>query len=181
MSTDESTEQVVNNDDVIQNTSVAAVDAGHNHIVFCKLQPNAIIPTRGSPMSAGLDLSSASTHPIVLAPHGGCSIIPTGLAMQLPTAPWGYSYYGRVAPRSGLAVKYGIDVGAGVIDADYRGEIGVVLINTGANEFVVQPGDRVAQLIIELCMIDVTVVEVASKEMLDMTARGNGGFGSTGK
>ena len=87
-----------------------------------------------------------------------------------------YTYRARIAPRSGLAVRHGIDVAAGVVDEDYRGPLGVVLVNHGELPFEVQVGDRIAQLILEL--IDVPVVqEVAS---LDATNRGSNGFGSTG-
>src|SRR5262249_26338347 len=99
------------------------------------------------------------------------TLIGTGIAMALPN-----STYGRVAPRSGLAVKHGIDVGAGVIDSGYRGEIKILLINNGAKTFEVHPGDRIAQLILE--RIDHTeIVEAAS---LSRTERGTQGFGSTG-
>lgn len=85
-------------------------------------------------------------------------------------------YYGRVAPRSGLAVKHFIDVGAGVIDEDYRGPLGVVLFNHGQNDFAVKKGDRIAQLLLEkIATPDIEVVED-----LDETERGAGGFGSTG-
>ena len=95
----------------------------------------------------------------------------TGLQIRVP-----YGCYGRVAPRSGLALKKFIDVGAGVIDADYNGEVGVVLFNFSDEEFVVKVGDRIAQLIIErISMAPVVVVDSISK-----TQRGTGGFGSTG-
>lgn len=95
----------------------------------------------------------------------------TGLSIACPTGT-----YGRVAPRSGLAVKKFIDVGAGVIDADYRGEVGVVLFNFGVEDFFVTTGDRVAQLVLEqVCMVPAVEVE----ELSD-TERGAGGFGSTG-
>lgn len=80
------------------------------------------------------------------------------------------------APRSGLALKHSIDVGAGVIDADYRGPVGVVLFNHSEVDFVVKPGDRIAQMIIEV----IVTPEVAEVEDLDATVRGEGGFGSTG-
>eukprot|EP00567_Pseudictyota_dubia_P004007 CAMPEP_0197452818 /NCGR_PEP_ID=MMETSP1175-20131217/33148_1 /TAXON_ID=1003142 /ORGANISM="Triceratium dubium, Strain CCMP147" /LENGTH=172 /DNA_ID=CAMNT_0042985919 /DNA_START=60 /DNA_END=578 /DNA_ORIENTATION=- len=133
-----------------------------------KLSENASLPTRGSPLSAGFDLSSAEC---VTIPAGGRGIAKTDLAIACPPGT-----YGRVAPRSGLAVKKGIDVGAGVIDADYRGNVGVVLFNFGKEDFVVEKGDRVAQLILEeVCMFPVEEV----KELTE-TERGAGGFGSTG-
>ena len=84
--------------------------------------------------------------------------------------------YGRVAPRSGLAYKKGIDVGAGVIDEDYRGEVGVILFNFGEEDFEVAPGDRIAQLILE----KISMVGLKEVDDLDQTDRGAGGFGSTG-
>ena len=86
--------------------------------------------------------------------------------------------YGRIAPRSGLAVKNGISTGAGVVDRDYTGEVKVVLFNHGENDFEVKVGDRVAQLILERIVEDAEVVVV---ESLEESARGAGGFGSTGK
>eukprot|EP00560_Eucampia_antarctica_P009016 CAMPEP_0197828268 /NCGR_PEP_ID=MMETSP1437-20131217/4877_1 /TAXON_ID=49252 ORGANISM="Eucampia antarctica, Strain CCMP1452" /NCGR_SAMPLE_ID=MMETSP1437 /ASSEMBLY_ACC=CAM_ASM_001096 /LENGTH=177 /DNA_ID=CAMNT_0043429433 /DNA_START=105 /DNA_END=638 /DNA_ORIENTATION=+ len=133
-----------------------------------RLSENAIIPSRGSPMSAGFDLSSAE-HTVI--PAGGKGIVKTDLSIACPTGT-----YGRIAPRSGLAVKKFIDVGAGVVDADYRGPVGVVLFNFGADDFTVQPGDRIAQLILEkICMYEAMEVDELSE-----TVRGAGGFGSTG-
>jgi dUTP pyrophosphatase len=133
-----------------------------------KLSDNATIPTRGSPYSAGYDLSSAE-HTLIKA--GGKGIVKTDLSIACPEGT-----YARIAPRSGLAVKKFIDVGAGVVDADYRGPVGVILFNFGDEDFVVEKGDRVAQLILEkISMAD--TVEVAD---LSDTERGAGGFGSTG-
>jgi dUTP pyrophosphatase len=133
-----------------------------------RLSDKAVLPTRGSEWSAGYDLSSAKALSI---PPGGRAIVPTDLSIACPAGT-----YGRVAPRSGLTVKHGIHVGAGVIDADYRGPVGVVLFNLGDNEFHIQPGDRVAQLVLEQIMI----VPVEEVEALEETVRGSGGFGSTG-
>ena len=88
--------------------------------------------------------------------------------------------YGRIAPRSGLAVKHGIGVGAGVIDRDYRGEIGVVFFNHSGDKISFKQGDRVAQLILERYAYDVDVVELHKSQDLPTTARGQGGYGSTG-
>lgn len=133
-----------------------------------RLSENAVIPSRGSPFSAGFDLSSAEK---TIIPAGGRGIVKTDLSIACPPGT-----YGRVAPRSGLAVKKFIDVGAGVIDADYRGPVGVVLFNFGTDDFVVEPGDRVAQLVLEkVCMYDAIEVDELSE-----TVRGTGGFGSTG-
>lgn len=132
------------------------------------LSDKATIPTRGSPESAGLDLSSAES---VTIPSGQRKVVKTDLSIACPQGT-----YARIAPRSGLAVKHGLDVGAGVVDADYRGPVGVVLFNFGENDYTVQPGDRIAQLILEqICMADVVTVD-----SLDETQRGSAGFGSTG-
>jgi len=133
-----------------------------------RLSEKAVLPVRGSVHAAGFDLSAA--EPITI-PAAGKGIVKTGLAIAIPEGT-----YARIAPRSGLAAKKMIACGAGVVDYDYRGEVGVVLFNHGPEEFVVAPGDRVAQLILEECSM-VGCVEVDS---LEETARGAGGFGSTG-
>jgi dUTP pyrophosphatase len=133
-----------------------------------KLSDQATIPTPGSDLAAGLDLSSAQTLTI---PQGGRALVATDLSVACPPGT-----YARIAPRSGLALKHGIDVGAGVIDADYRGPVGVILFNWGDKEFEIQQGDRIAQLILEQIVIpDIQVVDE-----LCVTERGEGGFGSTG-
>lgn len=136
-----------------------------------KLSDNATLPVRGSTLSAGYDLSASREASI---PPGGRGIVHTDLAIACPVGT-----YGRIAPRSGLAIKKGIDVGAGVVDADYRGEVGVILFNHDpATTFEVKKGDRVAQLILEkICMA--SIEEVIDGD-LDATVRGSGGFGSTG-
>lgn len=133
-----------------------------------KLSKHAILPTRGSPFAAGYDLSSASD--LVIPAHGK-GIVPTDLAIAVPAGT-----YGRVAPRSGLAWKNFIGVGAGVIDADYRGNVGVVLFNHGFDDLVIKRGDRVAQLVLER----IATPKVIEVEELDDTVRGSDGFGSTG-
>ena len=137
-------------------------------LLIQKLSDKAIIPTRGSEWSAGYDLYSAKS---VAIPPGGRAVVATDLSIACPAGT-----YGRIAPRSGLAVKKGIDVGAGVVDADYRGPVGVVLFNLGSEEFQVNEGDRIAQLVLE--QIIMSPIEVVDK--LDETVRGSGGFGSTG-
>lgn len=122
----------------------------------------------GSEFSAGLDLRAIQETWIK---PGERALIKTGVSVAIPN-----NFFGSIRPRSGLAVKKGIDVLAGVIDCDYRGEIGVVLINLGSETFVVQPGDRVAQMIIQPYL----TVETVQVEDLDATNRGTGGFGSTG-
>ncbi|XP_062079727.1 deoxyuridine 5'-triphosphate nucleotidohydrolase-like [Humulus lupulus] len=133
-----------------------------------RLSEKAVIPTRGSPLSAGYDLSSATDTKV---PARGKALVPTDLSIAVPEGT-----YARIAPRSGLAWKHSIDVGAGVIDADYRGPVGVILFNYSDVDFEVKLGDRIAQLIIEK-IITPDVMEV---EDLDATVRGSGGFGSTG-
>jgi dUTP pyrophosphatase len=122
--------------------------------------------------SAGLDLPAAVAEPLTIAP-GDRALIPTGLAFALADG-----HEGQVRPRSGLAVKHGITVlnAPGTIDADYRGEIHVPLINLGKEAFIVERGMRIAQLVVAP-FAQATIEEV---ETLDETERGSGGFGSTG-
>ncbi|MEQ8308104.1 MAG: dUTP diphosphatase [Hoeflea sp.] len=133
-----------------------------------RLTPTASLPTRGSEQAAGLDLYADESRPILA---GRSQIISTGISVMIPEG-----HYGRVAPRSGLAAKHEIDVLAGVIDSDYRGEIKVILHNLGYKTFPVQRGERIAQLILE----KISIPEVVEVENLDITERGDGGFGSTG-
>lgn len=125
------------------------------------------MPTRGSECSAGYDLHAAQD---ILIPPKGKALIKTNLQIALPAGT-----YGRIAPRSGLALKHGIDVGGGVVDADYRGDVAVVLFNLGEENFQISVGDKVAQLICQVIQTPV-LVEV---EELPSTIRGNHGFGST--
>mgnify|MGYP006289886321 CR=1 FL=1 len=129
-------------------------------------------PGYESTHAAGMDLRSASEEDIHLAPGERC-LVPTGLYIQLPDG-----YEAQVRSRSGLALKKGVAVlnSPGTIDADYRGEIGVILINHGREEFVVRKGDRVAQMVIA----SYTRASFTEVEELEHTARGSGGFGSTG-
>jgi dUTP pyrophosphatase len=134
-----------------------------------KLSENATIPTQGSSFAAGYDLYAAEDAVVVC---GTRKLIKTNISMEITPG-----YYGRIAPRSGLAYKNGIDVLAGVIDSDYRGDIGVILYNTDANiDFHVKKGDRIAQIIFEACY-SATLNNV---DNLDNTLRQSGGFGSTG-
>lgn len=134
-----------------------------------KLDEKAVIPRRANVSDAGYDLSSIES---LVIPPRSMRLVSTGLAVEVPPGS-----YGRVAPRSGLAVKQCIDVGAGVIDAGYRGEVKVVLFNHDAQrDFKIEVGDRIAQLILE-CIRTPDVMEC---EELNETARGSGGFGSTG-
>lgn len=135
---------------------------------FQKLDDRAILPTRGSALSAGLDI--CSIEEVVIGPRER-AIVHTGLAMAIP-----HGFYGRVAPRSGLAAKQGLDVLAGVIDADYRGELRCVLYNTSNTAIALPAGSKICQLIIE----KIITPKAVWVNDLDETARGAGGFGSTG-
>ena len=133
-----------------------------------KLVEHAIVPRRATEMAAGYDISASEDAKI---PSRGRAAVPTGVSIGLPEGT-----YGRIAPRSGLAYKFGIDVLAGVIDRDYRSEIFCILYNSGEHPFNIQRGDRIAQLIIE----KIETPDVALVLDLDETERGDGGFGSTG-
>ncbi|XP_032760006.1 deoxyuridine 5'-triphosphate nucleotidohydrolase, mitochondrial isoform X1 [Rattus rattus] len=136
---------------------------------FVRLSEHATAPTRGSARAAGYDLYSAYDYTI---PSMEKALVKTDIQIAVPSG-----CYGRVAPRSGLAVKHFIDVGAGVIDEDYRGNVGVVLFNFGKEKFEVKKGDRIAQLICERILYP----DLEEVQTLDNTERGSGGFGSTGK
>ncbi|BFZ22117.1 hypothetical protein BsWGS_25155 [Bradybaena similaris] len=136
---------------------------------FTKLTSNATTPSKGSPLAAGYDLYSAHNYTV---PAKGKEIVLTDIQIALPDG-----CYGRVAPRSGLAAKHFIDVGAGVIDQDYRGNVGVVMFNFSDTDFEVKKGDRIAQLICE----KIYLPQLQELPALDNTERGSGGFGSTGK
>lgn len=138
-----------------------------------KLKPNALLPQFATAHAAGMDISACIDEPITLQPHER-AVIPAGFAIALPPG-----YEAQVRGRSGLAAKHGIMPanGVGTIDADYRGEVGVILLNTSNEPFVVEPGMRVAQLVIAKYQ----TVEWNEVEVLDETSRGEGGYGSTGK
>ncbi|OJJ62182.1 hypothetical protein ASPSYDRAFT_618263 [Aspergillus sydowii CBS 593.65] len=133
-----------------------------------KLIDTARAPTRGSAFAAGYDMYSAKETVI---PAKGKALVDTGIAIAVPEGT-----YGRVAPRSGLASKHFIDTGAGVIDADYRGEVKVLLFNFSDVDFTINEGDRIAQLVLER----IYTPEVEVVEELAESVRGAGGFGSTG-
>ena len=143
-------------------------DEGDEVVKIKRLNVNAKLPVRGTEGAAGYDLST--TQVAAVPAHGKC-LVKTGLAMVLPPG-----CYRRVAPWSGLALKKFIDVGAGVIDADYRGEVGVVLFNFGEEDFVVNMGDRIAQLIFEKIKTPV----IKGLDVLEGTDRGVKVYGSTG-
>jgi dUTP pyrophosphatase len=144
-------------------------------VPLCRLPHGHDLPLPGyaSEDAAGLDLLAAVIEPIELAP-GARMLIPTGVSIALPKG-----YEAQIRPRSGLALNYGIGLlnSPGTIDADYRGEIGVILINHGDAPFAIARGDRIAQLVVA----PVTRLSWAESEKLPQSARGKGGFGSTGK
>lgn len=159
-------------------TSVTGLNPGEidmNNLKIMRLRDNAQLPARGSLYAAGYDLTfapDAGEGRSLLIAAGEREMVPTGLAMAIPNY-----HYGRVAPRSGLAVKKGLDVMAGVIDSDYRGEVKVVLVNLSNQDVIIDEGDKIAQLIIE----KVSLPNVIAVETLSETIRGEGGFGSTGR
>lgn len=136
-----------------------------------KFGEGAVSPTYATDGAAGMDLVSTAE---VLLPHGVCQAVPTGVFLAIPDG-----FEAQVRPRSGLAVKYGVTVmnAPGTIDSDYRGEVKVLLINHRDQPFIISPGDRIAQLV----FAPVTRVALQPVEELPDTARGAGGFGSTGR
>ena len=130
------------------------------------------LPAYETPFSAGMDIRAAVIEPVTLKP-GERKLIPTGLQMAIPVG-----YEAQIRPRSGLAIKKGITMlnSPGTIDADYRGEVKVIAINHGQEDFEIQHGDRIAQMVIA----PVTQFPIKEVETLEETERGEGGFGSTG-
>jgi dUTP diphosphatase len=139
-------------------------------ILIKRLDPDLDLPTRAHPGDAGLDLSARAA--VELGP-GEWATIPTGIAVAVPEG-----HAGLVVPRSGIAARHGISVvnGPGVVDAGYRGEVQVVLINLGTTEFRVERGDRIAQLVV----VPVALAEFTEVAELPESARGRNGFGSSG-
>lgn len=137
---------------------------------FKRIHPDAVLPAYAHPSDAGMDIRSIED--ISLAP-GERALVHTGLVVLLPPM-----YEAQVRPRSGLALKFGITVlnTPGTIDSGYRGEVGVILVNLGQEEFKVKKGDKIAQMVIA----PVTQPQVVETEFIDRTDRGEGGFGSTG-
>ncbi|MBR4851431.1 MAG: dUTP diphosphatase [Tidjanibacter sp.] len=131
------------------------------------------LPRYETPLSAGMDVRANLDEPIVLKPLAR-ALVPTGLLVELPAG-----YEMQVRPRSGLAAKYGLTVlnAPGTVDADYRGEVKVILANLSADEFVINDGERIAQLVVA----QHSQVEWEEADELSDTSRGAGGFGSTGK
>jgi dUTP pyrophosphatase len=136
------------------------------------LDPGIFLPRYMTENASGLDLFAAIDSDVVVEP-GERKLIPTGIALEIPVG-----FEGQIRPRSGLALRYGVTLvnTPGTIDADYRGEIGVLLINLGREPFRVRQGDRIAQLVIS----PVTKAVLKFDEELDATVRSDGGFGHTG-
>lgn len=143
----------------------------NDNITFkiCLLDPQAQVPLKAEPGSAGYDIHSLEDT--VIQPRQRLAVS-TGVSLEID--PW---HYVRVAPRSGLSVKKNIDIGAGVVDSSYRGEIKIVMINNGDTPVAIKKGDRIAQLVIERCANP--KVEVVKE--LSSSVRGAGGWGSTGE
>lgn len=139
-----------------------------------RLDPRAQLPAYQTPGAAAMDLAALLDAPVTIAPRQLVSI-PTGLAIALPDAGW----VALVFARSGLGIRHGVALsnGVGVIDSDYRGELLVGLQNASDTDYTIQPGDRIAQLMIA----PVIQAQITMVDQLDETARGAGGFGSTGK
>lgn len=137
-------------------------------LYFRKLTENAYTPVKATSQSAGYDLFSAYDYSV--SPQDK-QLVKTDLAIKIPDG-----CYGRIAPRSGLALNYHIDIGAGVIDRDYRGNVGIVIFNHSKKYFKINKGDRIAQLVCEK-IIEPQLIEV---DVLDPTDRNDRGFGSTG-
>ncbi len=145
-------------------------ESKHSSVMYVELvDPHAVPPARQSEGSAGYDLTSVED--VVDLQSGDRVCVSTGLKIIVPQG-----CYGRIAPRSGLAVKNGIDVGAGVIDSDYRGIVKVLLYNLSKEPFSIPSGSRIAQLILEKIATPCVVVE----KLPEGSKRGDGGFGSTG-
>ena len=140
--------------------------------VICKAEDKEFLPVYSSAEAAGADLKACIQDDIVLKP-GQRYLVPTGLSIQLPVG-----YEAQIRPRSGLAVKHGISLvnTPGTIDSDYRGEVKIIMINLGQEDFVIRRGDRIAQMVIAPVIHGI----FALSNSLDTTDRGAGGFGSTG-
>jgi len=152
------------------------IDSKTNINVLIKRLPNGLdlpLPSYQSNQAAGMDLYAALKEELVLAP-GSYTLIPSGIAIHLPK-----NFEAQIRPRSGLAAKFGITVlnTPGTIDSDYRGEIKVIIINLGQENYTIQHGDRIAQMIIK----PVIQANIILSEILPDSERGSSGFGSTGK
>ncbi len=139
-----------------------------------KVRNNAVVPKRATPGSAGIDLCACIDEGMTV-PARGHALVPTGIAIELPAS----GLAAMIFARSGLAIKHGLGLlnGVGVVDSDYRGEIRVGIVNQSDTSYQIQPGERIAQLIV----MPVICLPVIQAQSLDETERGKGGFGSTGK
>jgi len=142
-------------------------------VEFVKLRPDAVVPAYQTPGAAGMDLCAALDEPVTLAP-GERRAIDTGIAMAIPAG-----FEGQVRPRSGLARTHGVTLvnSPGTVDHDYRGPLVVLLINLGQEPVTIEPGHRIAQIVIA----PVVQAELEEVDELPTTVRGSGGFGSTGR
>ena len=147
---------------------MTSIECEYNKLQVLLVDKDSKLPRRKSEYAAGYDLFSCEN---VKIKYHSRELISTGISIALPP-----NTYGRVAPRSGLSLKCSIDIGAGVIDEDYRGIIGVVFINNSDRDYNIKIGDAIAQLIIEV----IQHPEVINVETLSSTKRGSGGYGSTG-
>lgn len=143
-------------------------------VKYKKLDPRAQVPAYATPGAAAADLCALLDAPLTLAPMQR-ALIPTGLAIELPDA----GCVALVYARSGLSIKHGVCManGVGVIDSDYRGEIRVGLVNLSPESYTIQPGERIAQLVV----MPVVQFSASEADTLEETSRGSGGFGSTGR
>jgi dUTP pyrophosphatase len=145
-------------------------------VKIAKIDPRVQTPGYATEGSAGMDLRAFLADDLSIPPLGRARV-PTGLKIEIPEG-----YEGQVRPRSGLAIKFGVTVlnAPGTIDSDYRGDVDVILVNLGAQPFTVKDGDRIAQLVIAPVFRAALNVLSAEESELSVTARGGGGFGSTG-
>lgn len=150
--------------------------AGPGVLRVHRLRESAVLPRYATEGAAGLDLSADLDAPITVAPLERVRV-PTGLVIALPPG-----HEGQVRPRSGLAFKHGLTVlnAPGTIDADYRGELAVLLVNLGREPVTLAPGERIAQLVVAP-VVQVQVEDCPALDALGTSARGTGGFGSTGR
>jgi len=159
----------ISSSNALSSQSFVSSSLNENNLRVKFLSLSAHIPTRAHEGDAGYDLYSSEN---VIVPARGRKLIHTHICVSIPK-----NTYGRVAPRSGLAVKFGLDVGAGVIDENYNGEIFVLLFNHSDADYSVKIGDRIAQLI----LIHIVTPEIRVVDNLSFTERGDGAFGSSGK
>ena len=159
-------------DHVVMNKYIGKESNYSRFLCYEKKHPDAAMPKRQTQLSVGYDLCACAPGTI---PAWGSGLVDIGITIAMPKG-----VYGRIAPRSGLAVKNNIEVGAGVIDPDYRGEVKVLLRNFSDIEYNYQKGDRVAQLVLERCETPEVRLVTSIDDLFGRSARNTGGFGSTG-